>query len=415
MPDPSLRRHRPAIASPPSCSWSRRRFVRARRRVASWSASRGAASRCSTATRCTVSLQLSPEDVGPLPPGIRVNGWPDVTVDVADPTTEQMLLRSALDLGPLLLFLAGAVAAAGLPALGASPATRSAPRTCSACAGIGFLLVARGAASSCCSTRRCGPRSFNTLPPYPSLDLGLRGAVDPARRARWAGSAPSSSPRSSPTGCGCARTSRRPSDVPVVVHLDRLLEERGMTLTELAQRVDITVVNLSILKNGRARAVRFSTLAALVRGARLPARRPARLRGLRVRPAPGGEAPRPTPAAPRRPRRARSRCSRCPSAPCWSAGIDVHLEPGREPGEAEQPGEHRARPHRAGGRRGRPRRRGSRPRSASTETSVAPSCGLTRPSSSEVRPPPPPSPRRRSAWSRLTACRKSRPARSAAT
>ncbi len=51
--------------------------------------------------------------------------------------------------------------------------------------------------------------------------------------------------------------------MPVVVHLDRLLEEREMTLTELAQRVDITVVNLSILKNGRARAVRFSTLAAL--------------------------------------------------------------------------------------------------------------------------------------------------------
>ena len=51
--------------------------------------------------------------------------------------------------------------------------------------------------------------------------------------------------------------------MPVVVHLDRMLEERGMTLTELAQRVDVTVVNLSILKNGRARAVRFSTLAAL--------------------------------------------------------------------------------------------------------------------------------------------------------
>ena len=49
----------------------------------------------------------------------------------------------------------------------------------------------------------------------------------------------------------------------VVVHLDRLLEERGMTLTELAQRVDISVVNLSVLKNGRARAVRFSTLTAL--------------------------------------------------------------------------------------------------------------------------------------------------------
>ena len=51
--------------------------------------------------------------------------------------------------------------------------------------------------------------------------------------------------------------------MPVVVHLDRLLEERGMTLTDLAKRVDITVVNLSILKNGRARAIRFSTLTAI--------------------------------------------------------------------------------------------------------------------------------------------------------
>jgi putative transcriptional regulator len=49
----------------------------------------------------------------------------------------------------------------------------------------------------------------------------------------------------------------------IVVHLDRLLKERGMTLTELAQRVDITNVNLSVLKNGRARAVRFSTLTGL--------------------------------------------------------------------------------------------------------------------------------------------------------
>ena len=53
------------------------------------------------------------------------------------------------------------------------------------------------------------------------------------------------------------------TDFGVVVHLDELLEERGMTLTELAERVDVTVVNLSVLKNGRARAIRFSTLAAL--------------------------------------------------------------------------------------------------------------------------------------------------------
>jgi putative transcriptional regulator len=49
----------------------------------------------------------------------------------------------------------------------------------------------------------------------------------------------------------------------ITVHLDRLLEERSMTLTELAARANITIVNLSILKNGRARAIRFSTLTAL--------------------------------------------------------------------------------------------------------------------------------------------------------
>ena len=49
----------------------------------------------------------------------------------------------------------------------------------------------------------------------------------------------------------------------VVCHLDRLLAERGMTLVELATRVDVTVVNLSVLKNDRARAVRFSTLTAI--------------------------------------------------------------------------------------------------------------------------------------------------------
>jgi putative transcriptional regulator len=49
----------------------------------------------------------------------------------------------------------------------------------------------------------------------------------------------------------------------VSVHIDELLAARGMTLTELADRVGITLANLSILKNGRARAVRFSTLTAL--------------------------------------------------------------------------------------------------------------------------------------------------------
>lgn len=49
----------------------------------------------------------------------------------------------------------------------------------------------------------------------------------------------------------------------ITVHLDRLIEARGLTLTELADRVGITIANLSILKNGRARAIRFSTLTRL--------------------------------------------------------------------------------------------------------------------------------------------------------
>lgn len=49
----------------------------------------------------------------------------------------------------------------------------------------------------------------------------------------------------------------------VVVRLDDLLAASGMTLTELASRVGITVANLSILKTGKAKAIRFSTLVAL--------------------------------------------------------------------------------------------------------------------------------------------------------
>lgn len=49
----------------------------------------------------------------------------------------------------------------------------------------------------------------------------------------------------------------------VACHLDRLLEERGMTLAALAEEIGVTVVNLSVLKNDRAKAIRFSTLTAL--------------------------------------------------------------------------------------------------------------------------------------------------------
>jgi putative transcriptional regulator len=49
----------------------------------------------------------------------------------------------------------------------------------------------------------------------------------------------------------------------IIIHLDALLARQGLTLTELSERVGITIVNLSVLKNGHARAIRFSTLARL--------------------------------------------------------------------------------------------------------------------------------------------------------
>ena len=62
------------------------------------------------------------------------------------------------------------------------------------------------------------------------------------------------------------RSDEPPSAAPdhhIEVHLDRVLLARGLTLTELSERAGVTIVNLSILKNGHARAIRFSTLTKL--------------------------------------------------------------------------------------------------------------------------------------------------------
>ncbi len=53
--------------------------------------------------------------------------------------------------------------------------------------------------------------------------------------------------------------------MPIVVNLDVMLAKRKMTLTELSELVDITVANLSVLKSGKARAIRFSTLEEICR------------------------------------------------------------------------------------------------------------------------------------------------------
>lgn len=51
--------------------------------------------------------------------------------------------------------------------------------------------------------------------------------------------------------------------MPIITKLDNMLAKRRMSLTELSERVDITIANLSILKSGKAKAIRFSTLEAI--------------------------------------------------------------------------------------------------------------------------------------------------------
>ncbi|MBM7831723.1 putative transcriptional regulator [Agromyces cerinus] len=71
-----------------------------------------------------------------------------------------------------------------------------------------------------------------------------------------------SSDRGEQTEHGTPRNSED-SDHRIVVHLAEVLEQRGMTLTELSERIGVTLANLSILKTGKARAVRFTTLTAI--------------------------------------------------------------------------------------------------------------------------------------------------------
>ena len=51
--------------------------------------------------------------------------------------------------------------------------------------------------------------------------------------------------------------------MPIVVNLDMMLARRKMSLSQLSERVDVTIANLSVLKTNKARAVRFSTLEAI--------------------------------------------------------------------------------------------------------------------------------------------------------
>src|SRR5512141_506050 len=87
------------------------------------------------------------------------------------------------------------------------------------------------------------------------------------RAFRSTGGSPYSSrscwPACSRKARSCAKTSKGRCDMPIVVKLDDVLHDRRMTLTELADRIEMTLANLSILKTGKARAIRFSTLDAI--------------------------------------------------------------------------------------------------------------------------------------------------------
>lgn len=124
-----------------------------------------------------VPAQISPEDIGPLPRGLRLDAWPRVTVLIPDPTTEQMLLRSATDLGPVALLIAGLwilrrfmrAVLAGDPFGGANVRRLRA---------IGFLLVV-GAPIVMIVNHLLRVALFDNFPPYPSVNLGIEGISIP--------------------------------------------------------------------------------------------------------------------------------------------------------------------------------------------------------------------------------------------
>jgi hypothetical protein len=124
-----------------------------------------------------VPLRLSPDDVAGLPPDVRPHGWPAVDVRVAGPTTEQTVLRSVQDVGPLLLLLAGLWLLRGFlrSVLAGDPFGAANVRRLR---GVGFILVL-GAPLVELLNHSLRQQLFDNLPPHPSLNLGLPGFAIP--------------------------------------------------------------------------------------------------------------------------------------------------------------------------------------------------------------------------------------------
>jgi hypothetical protein len=125
----------------------------------------------------SVPLQVNPEELGPLPAGVRFRGWPDVTVEVKDPTSREMLLRSAMDFGPLLLFIGGLWLLRGF-ARSVKEGDPFGSDNVQRLRRLGFLLVL-GAPAVELLNYALRSDLYNDLPPN-RLDIGVAGFSLPA-------------------------------------------------------------------------------------------------------------------------------------------------------------------------------------------------------------------------------------------
>lgn len=125
----------------------------------------------------SVPLALSPDQVHPPPRGVRVTEWPKVTAEVKNPTTKQMLLRSATDFGPLLLSIAGLWLLRSFMRSVMEGDPFGAPNV-QRLRRLGFVLVA-GAPAVALLNYSLRLAFYNDLPPHPFGDLAAPGFTVP--------------------------------------------------------------------------------------------------------------------------------------------------------------------------------------------------------------------------------------------
>jgi Protein of unknown function (DUF2975) len=126
----------------------------------------------------TVPLQLAPEEVGPLPAGVRVDSWADVTVVIDDPSSTQMFLRSATDIGPLLLFVAGLWLLRGF-ARSVKEGDPFGAANVQRLRRLGFILVLGAPLVELLNTS-LRHSLYEELPSFQGVDLGVAGFALPA-------------------------------------------------------------------------------------------------------------------------------------------------------------------------------------------------------------------------------------------